>query len=157
MDQALGKVLSARSPTAIYKALICLSETYQCLSNISSARVSYVETSQRKNTISWQFDSTLVIPSVPVTFAKRKCGRGIAKYFTSLQDLQQIALLKAMPQSAKRPTFFQTHPLYEWSRLLTLKNRSENIVYLRVFIINIILVCIFKFLNCHLFILQKNG
>ena len=31
------------------------------------------------------FHSPLIIPHVPVTFAKTKCGRGLAKDFISLQ------------------------------------------------------------------------
>ena len=39
-----------------------------------------------ENTTSLSFHSPLIIPRVPVTFAKIKCGRGSAKDFTSLQD-----------------------------------------------------------------------
>ena len=40
-----------------------------------------------ENTISKLFDSPLIIPRVPVTFAKVGCGRVLAKDFTSLQEL----------------------------------------------------------------------
>ena len=39
-----------------------------------------------ENNISKLFHSPLIIPRVPVTFAKIKCGRGLAKDFISLQD-----------------------------------------------------------------------
>ena len=39
-----------------------------------------------ENTISKLFDSPLIIPRVPVTFAKVGCGRVLAKDFTSLQE-----------------------------------------------------------------------
>ena len=39
-----------------------------------------------ENSISWLFHFPLIIPHVPVTFAKIKCGRGLAKDFTILQD-----------------------------------------------------------------------
>ena len=38
------------------------------------------------NTISQLFHSPLIIPRGPVTFAKTKCGRGLAKDLISLQD-----------------------------------------------------------------------
>ena len=41
---------------------------------------------RRENTFSSLLHSPLIIPRVPVTFAKIKYGRGLAKDFTSLQD-----------------------------------------------------------------------
>ena len=39
-----------------------------------------------ENSIPWLFHFPLIIPSVPVNLAKIKCGRGLAKDFTILQD-----------------------------------------------------------------------
>ena len=39
-----------------------------------------------ENTTSLSFHSPLIIPRVPVAFAKINCGRGSAKDFISLQD-----------------------------------------------------------------------
>ena len=36
--------------------------------------------------ISWLFHFPLIIPRLPVNLAKIKCGRGLAKDFTILQD-----------------------------------------------------------------------
>ena len=47
---------------------------------------SYDKASQGENTSSLSFHSPLIIPRVPVTFAKIKCGRGSGKDFISLQD-----------------------------------------------------------------------
>ena len=39
-----------------------------------------------ENSIFWLFHFPLIILSVPVNLAKIKCGRGLAKNFTILQD-----------------------------------------------------------------------
>ena len=39
-----------------------------------------------ENTISKLFHPLLIIPRVPLSFAKIKCGRGLAKDFASLPD-----------------------------------------------------------------------
>ena len=39
-----------------------------------------------ENTIALLFHSPLILPREPVTFAKKKCGRSFAKYFTNFQD-----------------------------------------------------------------------
>ena len=39
-----------------------------------------------ENSISWLFHFPLIISRVPVNLAKMKCGRGLAKDFTILQD-----------------------------------------------------------------------
>ena len=39
-----------------------------------------------ENSIFWLLYFFLIMPRVPVTFAKIKCGRGLAKDFTILQD-----------------------------------------------------------------------
>ena len=60
---------------------------YQCLSNIFSKHGKVmIRHSKGENTTSLLFHSPLIIPCVPVTFAKLKCGRGSAKDFISLQD-----------------------------------------------------------------------
>ena len=41
-----------------------------------------------ENSISWLFHSPLILPRVHITFAKIKCGRGLARDLTSLQDSQ---------------------------------------------------------------------
>ena len=41
---------------------------------------------RRENSFSWLFHFSLIIPRVLVNLAKRKCGRGLAKDFTILQD-----------------------------------------------------------------------
>ena len=39
-----------------------------------------------ENSMPWLFHVPLIIPSVPVNLAKIKCGRGLAKDLTILQD-----------------------------------------------------------------------
>ena len=41
---------------------------------------------RRENSISWPFHFLLIIPSVPVNLTRIKCGRGLEKDFTILQD-----------------------------------------------------------------------
>ena len=92
-NQALGKALSERSPIAIYRALISLKETslqekevriINDFQTYSPCRTSYDNTSLGENTTS-PISFSLVKPYVPVTFAKIKCGRYLAKDFNSMQ------------------------------------------------------------------------
>ena len=61
---------------------------YQCLSKkcMLQAWQVMIRHPKGENTTSLSFHSPLIIPRVPVTLAKIKCGRGSAKDFISLQD-----------------------------------------------------------------------
>ena len=61
---------------------------------------------RRKNTISKLFHSPLIIPSVPVNFAKIKRGRGLAKDFAALQD--------SHTRSSERKSFLQMHEMNDF-------------------------------------------
>ena len=84
-----GKVLSASSPIAIYRALICLNKplrkTKKCALIMSFNMIRHP---RGENSISWLFHLPLIIPRVSVNLAKMKCGRVLAKDFTILRDFQ---------------------------------------------------------------------
>ena len=62
-----------------YRRIINVFQTY----SPSMAKV-MIRHPKRENTTSLSFHSPMIIPRVPVTFAKIKCGRGSAKDFISL-------------------------------------------------------------------------
>ena len=62
---------------------------YLCERNLCARRRStqvMIRHPMGENTTSLSFHSPLIIPHVPVTFAKIRCGRGSAKDFISLRD-----------------------------------------------------------------------
>ena len=88
-------MLSARNPIAIHRALICLKETcsqtkehalLMSFKHILHAGQVMIRHPKGQNTIFSLFHSPMIISCLHVTFAKKKCGRGLAKDFTSLKD-----------------------------------------------------------------------
>ena len=88
-------MLSASSPIAIYRALICLKKplrkTRKCTLLMSFKYILHsgqviIRHPRGGNSISWLFHFPLIIARLPVNLAKIKCGRALAKDFTILQD-----------------------------------------------------------------------
>ena len=64
---------------------VCIINVFQMFSP-SMATYNTVRHPKGENTTSLSLHSPMIIPSVPVTFAKINCGRGSAKDSISLQD-----------------------------------------------------------------------
>ena len=93
VNQALGKSAVCMK-SHCNRAFTCVKKPFRktkkhallmSFKRILQARQVMIRHPKGENTISLLFHSPLIIPRVPVTFEKIKCGRGSGKDFISLQ------------------------------------------------------------------------
>ena len=95
MHQALGKSVVGKQSHCDLESVDLLEETSSQDKEVyvinvfqihSSLRASYDKTSHGRKRYLLAISFSLIIPRVPVNLVKIKCGRGLAKDFTTLQD-----------------------------------------------------------------------
>ena len=89
MHQALGKSVVCKQSHCDLLNVYLLEEISTLLMSfkyvLHSGQV-IIRHPRGENSMSWLFQFPLIIPRVPVNVAKIKCGRGLEKDFTILQD-----------------------------------------------------------------------